>query len=264
MIIVKPNGGLGNRMRVINSAICLAKKNGIPPIKVLWKKDQGMNAAFTDIFRPIDEISVIENKYLMGYYFYSRKLIPAGYKYYNDQAILNNQFDERHWNKKHNNVILNTCYDFYQLNSQTNFFGLFIPVDKIQKRINAISVEFQGATVGVHIRRTDNVSSTNRSKTNDFIIRMDAIIQNDINTKFYVSTDDPKTEATLKSRYGDRVCTMTNKIMSRDSKQGIEDAVIDMYVLAQTNSILGSYCSSFSNVASAIGAIPLEIITGNR
>ena len=260
MIIVKPNGGLGNRMRVINSALNLAGQNKKESIKVLWKKDAGLNVPFSDIFHPIANTFITGNILLMGYYFYSRKLLPLRCRYYDDQSILDNQFDETYWNQNHHNVVLNTCFDFYELNDQTNFYSLFQPVEKLQKKIDETSKDFHDATVGVHIRRTDNVPSAEKSKTADFIKRMEELVEEKSTTSFYVATDDPGTENKLKQHFGDRIRSMPDKHLDRNSSAGIEDAATDMYCLSRTSLILGSFSSSFSAVASGIGKIPLEII----
>lgn len=264
MIIVKPNGGLGNRMRVINSALNLARQNKKESIKVLWKKDAGLNVRFVDIFHPIANTFITDNMLLMGYYFYSRKLLPLRYCYYDDQSILDNRFDATYWNQNHQKVVLNTCFDFYELNAQTNFYDLFRPVEKLQKKIDEISKDFDEATVGVHIRRTDNIPSREKSKTSDFVKRMEELLEEKSGTNFYVSTDDPGTESKLKQHFGDRIRSMPHKHLDRNSGAGIGDAVTDMYCLSRTSLILGSFSSSFSAVASGIGKIPLEIIAQKK
>jgi hypothetical protein len=264
MIIVKPNGGLGNRMRVINSALYLARQNKKESIIVLWKKDAGLNVRFNDIFQPIAHTFTTGNMLLMSYYFYSRKLLPLRYRYYDDQSISDNRFDTTYWDQNHRKVILNTCFDFYELNAQTNFYHLFQPVEKLQKKIGEISKDFDEATVGVHIRRTDNVPSTEKSKTGDFIRRMEELVEEKSGTNFYVATDDPGTESKLKQHFGDRIRSMSNKHLDRNSGVGIEDAATDMYCLSRTSLILGSFSSSFSAVASGIGKIPLEIIAQEK
>lgn len=263
MIIAKPNGGLGNRMRVINSAICLATANHKLPVKVLWKRNSGMNALFSDLFGCTDEISIVQNPFLMGCYFYFPKLMPVGYKYYDDQLISVNNQTKEYWDKNHSNVILNTCFDFYELKPETNFYQLFQPVEKLQKKIEQISNGFRESMVGVHIRRTDHVPAVNYSKTENFITRMDELVDENRDTGFYVSTDDIKTESKIRNRFGSRIHSMSDKNLERNTKEGIEDAVVDMYCLSHTKMILGSYSSSFSAVASAIGKIPLEIIALN-
>lgn len=263
MIIVKPNGGLGNRMRVINSAICLSGKNNNAPVKVLWKKDAGMNAGFTDIFESVNKnkIEVVENKLLMAYYFYSRKQLPLNYKYYDDQSILDKRFNENYWSNGHRNTIINTCYDFYYPEIPNNFFGMFRPVKKIQGKIDSVTQCFSKEWVGVHIRRTDHQIAREKSGTADFIYRMDDILEKSSNIKFYLSTDDLATELQLRKRYGSRIVALEGKSINRNSLAGIEDAVTDMFCLSKTKLILGSYSSSFSEVASAIGKVPLETIS---
>lgn len=263
MIIVKPNGGLGNRMRVINSAICLANKNNQATVKVLWKKDWGLNASFNDIFEPVKRISLIENKFLMAYYFYSRKSLPLNYKYYDDQAVLNKRFDENYWGSNHDKVIINTCYDFYYPSMANNFFGIFRPVNEIIEKIDLITQYFSEKCVGVHIRRTDHQIAKEKSATADFISRMDHILKQSPGTKFYLSTDDPATEMQMTGRYGNKILSLKDKSLHRNDLRGINDAVIDLFCLSRTKLILGSYSSSFSEVASAIGKIPLETVTQN-
>ena len=260
---MKPNGGLGNRMRVINSAICLANKNNHTTIKVLWKKDWGLNASFRDIFEPVNKISVIENKFLMAYYFYSRKSLPLGYKYYDDEAILNQRFDENYWDSNHDKVIVNACYDFYYPSIANNFFGLFRPVNKLREKIDHITQNFSDDYVGVHIRRADHQIAKEKSATEDFISRMDTILKESPGTKFYLSTDDPATELLITERFGNKIFSLKDKSINRSDLNGIEDAVTDLFCLSKTKLILGSYSSSFSEVASAIGKIPLETITKN-
>jgi hypothetical protein len=92
---------------------------------------------------------------------------------------------------------------------------------------------------------------------------MDDILENNSNTKYYLSTDDSPTELQLKERYGSRIVVLEGKSINRNDLAGIEDAVTDMFCLSRTKLILGSYASSFSEVASAIGKIPLEIISKN-
>lgn len=247
-------------MRVINSAVCLAERNGYPGVKVLWKKDSGMNASFTDLFEPIPAIQVIENKFLMPYYFYSRKKLYHGYAYYDDQSVLRKRFNENYWSHHHENVVLNTCYDFYDPVADNNFFSLFRPIARIRKKIAEITKEFTDEWVGIHIRRTDHLVAREKSTTDGFIHRMDELLEKSSGTRFYLSTDDPLTDSQLRKRYGSRIGSQGGKNLSRDNLAGMEDAVTDMFCLSHTKCIIGSCLSSFGEVASAIGKIPLEII----
>ena len=52
------------------------------------------------------------------------------------------------------------------------------------------------------------------------------------------------------------------KEFSRTDVKGVQDAVIDLYSLAASCKIYGSYFSSFSDIAARIGDIPLKVIRG--
>ena len=90
--------------------------------------------------------------------------------------------------------------------------------------------------------------------------RIDAELSQYPDTHFYLSTDDPETEEQLQSIYGDKILLFP-KEFSRNLPQGIKDAVVDLFCLARTRKIIGSYNSSFSNIAARIGQIDLQIIT---
>ena len=44
---------------------------------------------------------------------------------------------------------------------------------------------------------------------------------------------------------------------------GIRDGVADMYTLARTQRIYGSFQSTFSEMASQLGGIPLQVLSYN-
>ena len=63
----------------------------------------------------------------------------------------------------------------------------------------------------------------------------------------------------MKKRYGDRIFC-SGKKADRGSLEGIREGITDMYTLARTQKIYGSFQSSFSDMAAQIGGVPLEIL----
>jgi len=63
----------------------------------------------------------------------------------------------------------------------------------------------------------------------------------------------------MEERFPGRVVVL-EKDHSRENASGMEAAMIDLYLLARTRKVLGSYSSSFSQIASEIGGIPLDVI----
>ena len=80
------------------------------------------------------------------------------------------------------------------------------------------------------------------------------------NMMFFVSTDDIEIKKQLLENFRGNCIINNMDKTSRNTKKGMEDAVIDLYMLASTNKILGSYYSSYSEGASAIGHIPLVVV----
>jgi hypothetical protein len=66
-------------------------------------------------------------------------------------------------------------------------------------------------------------------------------------------------ENQIQQQYGDRIITY-EKVLDRNQQKGIQDALVDMYCLAGCQKIIGSYFSSFSEVAAQINGIELNQI----
>jgi len=130
------------------------------------------------------------------------------------------------------------------------------PSDKILSRVDEIVKQFYENTVGIHIRGSDNVKSKEMSPISLFVDRMQHVLAQSPETLFYLSTDSEKARKTLLSHFGEsRILFQPDIELSRDSREGIEDAYVDMLCLSETRLILGSYWSSFSAVAASIGGI---------
>ena len=114
--------------------------------------------------------------------------------------------------------------------------------------------------VGIHIRRTDHRPATEGSSTDNFIHRMNQIVEEHPEMKFYVATDDWNEQHKLTQLFGERILTNSEKVLTRSSREGMEDAVVDTICLSQTEYILGSYASIFSKFSAEYGGIRLEIV----
>ena len=118
---------------------------------------------------------------------------------------------------------------------------------------------FPDKIIGVHIRRTDNVVAIKESSLDLFISKIRLDLARDPDMYFFLATDDPNVENELISLFKTRIIC-TNKKFTRSSRDGIIGAMVDLYCLAATTKIYGSYWSSFSSVAASIGNVPLQIV----
>lgn len=277
MIIIRPALGLANRLRVLNSCIVLHQYNKAN-FKVVWEENLALNCCFSLLFQPIDCFKIIKSSKALDYFasyapdstsnFKGRlkkvKRRAAGIiwgEYYNDLMVKELRFNDDFWLKHLNEkAILDTCHDFFSVSDNHNHYDKFKPVNFLQEKIDKLSSKFQGSVIGIHIRRTDNKYSIEKSTDELFLRRIDEVLLKDSTTLFYLSTDSPEVETFIKSRFGERIISYESKLLDRNHPKGIQDALIDLYTLSKTRQIMGSWWSSFSMVAAELGRIPLNIV----
>lgn len=136
------------------------------------------------------------------------------------------------------------------------------PAPEVQVRIEALTRQFGSRMIGVHIRRTDNLPSIRSASVDDFRRRMRRAVAENADTRFYLATDDAHVKEALCREFAGRVVCQQTGSLRRDTLDGMREAVADLYALAATQGILGSYWSSFTDMAAEIGGIPVEIVRG--
>jgi len=298
MITLVPIGGLCNRMRAIASGVFVSKALGIP-LKVVWKKNNDCYADFSDLFclpsslssaflsssfslplpyslsLPLQEYFTVRPFTLSDFYLsYSRKsnlFIPGllrrfifDFQYVGKEERLdenlnifkNSDIIEISEGKlKPAEIFIISGYSFAKHYPVVN---LFKPLPELMDKISSITSEFGTNTVGVHIRRGDNQLAIAKNSVEDFFEKMDSLIAIDNSVKFYLATDSEEVRNSAISRFGNRLLH-NNSLLSRKSVEGMKDAVVDLWSLAGCREILGSYNSSFSDMAASLkGCHPLR------
>lgn len=263
MIYIEPYGGLANRMRVIASSKDIFPRK---KMKLIWNENSELNCPFNELFEPILNIDLIHRPW------WSKKMIhiPRS-NFKNHLFVLLKQAlryvrisdDEIVKIKAKNKILtdtgllhINTCLE---LSKGREVYKIFKPKVGLLKRVDEAFNGMLDSCIGIHIRRTDNAKSIKESPLELF----DNAIQNELeinsNSKFYLATDDKAVENYFCSKYGDLILCL-DKELTRNTKNGIQDALVEMICLSRTKKILGSYYSSFSEVASYLGGIPLVVI----
>lgn len=148
-------------------------------------------------------------------------------------------------------IYVESCYRMFP---KEHSYSNFIPIPSIEKKIELLSKDFNN-TFGLHVRRTDHVTSIENSSTQKFINVISERLTTDPDSNFFLATDDGATKKELIDRFGDKI--MTNDITSfdRNREMAIVEAVIDLYCLSKTTHIYGSHHSTFSQTAADIGGI---------
>lgn len=261
MIVLAPRGGLCNRLRTLLSVV------GFPvpsTCRVLWARNEECCARFDELFEPIGvEYVSMEDcpwwaaasrrrnlhlphlvRRLIGYEQYEDLRSPDVYLSLLERAasarlFISSSTELRHYPRR--------AYDMLR------------PLPIILERITALQSQFAAHTVGVHIRRTDHRASIAHSPDAAFLRAMDEEVRRDPTVRFFLATDDEALKQRLKERYPDRLITQP-QTPPRNTLEGMRAAVVDLWCLAATQKLLGSYGSSFTDTAAEMGNVPLEVV----
>lgn len=273
MIIVEPCAGLGNRLLGLATAYTVSKRLD-RELVVIWKREVGCNIRAKDLFElPMRVVEISENGY-------SKE--PA--------KQLTGNFMKMKWRARAKRFL--ECDDVEQMKKDKGYDGLYEliretpviylksfgpvceteascfsflkPCEAIREKGKALLEQIEKDIVGVHIRRTDHTEAIANSPLSLFIERIEQEAAEGA-AGFFIATDDAETKGALKERLGGiPLIFHETGIIDRNSKEGIEDALIEMLALSRCRKILGSYNSTFSLLPSYIGAVPLEIIKKER
>jgi hypothetical protein len=151
-------------------------------------------------------------------------------------------------------LLFKTCREFMTISHP---FSGFVPVPELARVIEAHHRERQ---VGVHIRRTDNIDSIRNSPTRSFVELLEAEVRADPAVVFFLATDSPEEERLLRERFPGRVQVHPKTSLNRGEGAAARDALVDLYALAGCRKIIGSYWSSFTDVASRIHGVERIIV----
>lgn len=286
MIYLEPFGGLGNRIRAIDSAITFCKRFA-RDLTIIWNINHELGCSFYDLYKPLQinnlNINIVEFRQYVpalkkGIVSLPKigRIIPSIKKqnyissqYLSEQHNQSTQnslketelvFYKRIENKlsnifsdKQSNYKIRSCYRLCKCENQ---YDNFIPADEINSKI-LDKEKLLKNSIGIHIRRTDHERAILHSTTDKFLKLMNEILLKDSNKIFFLSTDSEEEKQKLINEFGDRIIYNTIGSYKRSNVDAIKDAMLDMYCLSKTEKIYGSYYSTFSLVAAEIGKIDI-------
>jgi hypothetical protein len=273
---LRPLNGLCNRMRAIASADALARATNTP-LTVIWCVNPDVGVRYEDIFKRTDRYEIInvilhrsprDVLRLLIYCEWPKiRGVPTAWVtrcYFHNRIFANlrpGDFSDRQLEEivgGARRTLLTSWWSFYA--EPMLDFSIFALYEPQQAQVDEISQTFTKNTVGVHIRRRDNVNAIRHSPTHSFIAAMKDCLVADPDVRFFLTTDCTDTERQIKGIFGDRVTSRPRKL-ARDSAAGMRDAAVDLFLLSRTSRILGSYYSTFSETAASIGHIEWMTVT---
>jgi hypothetical protein len=151
--------------------------------------------------------------------------------------------------------------------AKSSFYRNLLPVDEIQETLNRMQRQhFDGCDVtGVHIRRNDHLTFMKKDHrlvcpTSMFVKAMENVLHTNPGTRFFLATDDKNEEKLIMRLFPGAVIVYEKAERSRNTTEGMQDALVDWLLLSKTSRIIASYASSFSEEAVAVNRISTEVV----
>ena len=139
-----------------------------------------------------------------------------------------------------------------------------IPQDFIQKEVKEfVSANKFNNVVGLHVRRTDYLLTLDgRGKVStdeNFFAEMEKIISKNPKVKFFLATDSKDTEKKFITRFGEKIFVYPKSGWDKSNPAFTKEALIEMLLLSKTPHILGTYLSTFTEMAWWFGGAKAKV-----
>jgi len=201
-------------------------------VYVRWNVNDHCNGRFEEIFEGIDNVSFVKNYSEIGFevprYIASDNVINVFRNYYGVEM---------------------------DYEGECRVYGILKFRGEIQNIVkDFIEVNFGRKTVGLHIRRTDDVEAAKRwgnyTSDEDFDRIIESELSENGDTKFYLSTDNEETQRRYRERYNDSIVYYRGIESSDNLRQtSLRDAGIDLCLLSYCHHVEGSFHSTFTRLA---------------
>lgn len=265
-LVLYPKYGLANRLRSLASAKILADYTG-RKLFVNWAPSKECNIEWEELFiNKLERYPSPLSSFESGVDLYDDATNADAFYRDMPRSLISDGSDV---------VAVHTCLNFrlsemaaeaYE-RAKSIFYRSLQPVARIEKTVNEIHGRyFEGNNiVGVHIRRRDHFAFNRKDPalvcpTAVFIHEMTEILKTRPGTRFFLATDDKNEETRVRETFMNAVIVYEKEVVSRDTRKGMQDALIDWLLLSKTCGIIGSYSSSFSEEAAIVNMIRIHSV----
>jgi len=248
------NAGLGNRLRALIGSYALAKLLNIP-LLLSWRRDSSCDLAAGDILAPFPPDIVPQDA------------PDAEFKESIGFAITDMDWPDDIWS------IYGRPYTSWRryVEMLRIIIGVFRAPEPIASHINRARSSLSASRlIGFHIRNTDNLTTYSHwklhargkfeeDKKTDVVGFSRYLTRMPLGTQCFLATDDFNVESSFKRAYPSQIVTLP-KLYREPSKCGerttsTHSSVLDFYMLAHCDEVVGTYYSSFGRMSAILGGI---------
>lgn len=262
--VVRCCSGLGNRLRALVAGMRLARRLPGRTFAVIWNLDNyhcfcPMSCLLTNPFFEIRPESLSKTGFIdLHTVSKSPVFIDVDSKsdiiWVEEENFFYARGDEQVMYGQHSPARMRN----EQLKKDFLFeFGQLQVLPAIQKQVdNFQAAHIAGkAILGVHVRQGDNLWANLHVPVPAFFPIVDSLLQS--HEGLFLATDCPQARSRFMARYGTKVMVFPCRSLDRGSRiEAVQDALVDMLLLARTRQIVRTASSTFSQCASWWGNVP--------
>ena len=270
MIICVNRSGIANRLIALISCIKYSNENNIG-FSYYWQIINSysnynrhiFNCSFDKLFsnniKLVKNVDLIKIDKLLKK---TKKNIPVKYDnkyFYYHPRLLNFE-----WNTTFNHEYYKKVFNYKE--EYLNYFKVLTLINKLQDKIDHFSSNFDEKTISVHIRSWSRRNEEGRhyKRFQNGIRRFETEMLKYKTHNFFLATDSQKVKdyfqnkSILKEKI---ICypRKTNLDTSRKYPEGIQEDLIELYLLSKNKIIIGSHNSTYTEVAWWLAECPENI-----
>jgi len=281
-ILVIPNAGFGNRLRVLASAYIYSKLHSIP-LYVNWEPEECCNIRIHEIFKTeFKGISTADLKtasYIFNPKVHTTQILVSSVQKTEDESIDFLIVQGGHESKDPAMSVARYLYEKNQFYSKVLQF-----TDEISTHVKEYAKKFDIKNrISIHMRMyIDKYDNADKYTFENDVVwsSVDRYVGNvlkfDPNKKFFLSCNDSETIKKMLTKYGESICvnsfklpssydtTVIEQLFDRNNRDAIIRSVSDMLLMSNSEFIIGTFRSSFSDEACFFNMIPKVCLSGTE
>jgi len=261
IIIAANPGGISNRLKCLISLWRISERYN-QKFYLNWIKNDRCGAEFSELFEnDLNQISNEEINNLNP----EKYILSETWRFLTLKDDVPDKFAKEYPTPRGNNIDFE--FDRIPLKVREDIISYLkrlVPIKEIREKVKWFDEKYNLSNlIGLHIRRgdfLDGKEGLGKVSTDDKFIEKIKLISVKVPTiKFLLCTDDPKIEDRFLKEFGNKIIIYPKVDRKRDNLECTKDGLIDLLLLSKVKYIIGTYKSTFNELAWWLGGCKAQV-----